>query len=274
MTELPGIEERRCTSWDDFKVRIYEDLYTQDPTRHDQGSFERGRFIFRGHGSAEWKLVPTFDRWFRGPASRAPTIAEELFKHFKRECVGQEDLTEAVMNDDHMMMGVAQHHGLPTRLLDWTDSPYIAAFFAFSELLPQKGEQRLQAEDQFAAVWALDTERSLWKPAVGGVEIVQVPPSSNYRLRNQTAKFTHLTTPMFGGLEDVVGHYVTNVQTRERRLTHLFKYLIPTSETRTALGDLQLMGIDFTRIFPDREGYALAAKMSIVLKHAGYNYGS
>jgi hypothetical protein len=271
--ELPGIEQRQCTSWDDFKVRIYKDLYQQE-SQYARGSFELGRFIFRGHGSAEWQLIPTFDRWFGGPASDAHDIAEELFNHFKRECKEQEDLTEAEMNDEYMMMGIAQHHGLPTRLLDWTDSPYIAAFFAFSELLPQKGEQRFQAEDQFAAVWVLDTNRRLWNPAVGGVKIVQVPTSSNYRLRNQTARFTHLTTAMFPSLEEVVRNYVSNVKAQERGATHLFKYLIPTIDTRVALADLHLMGIDHTRIFADREGYALAAKMSIVLKHPQYKYGS
>ena len=273
-SDLQGIEQRQCASWDDFKMRIHADLYQQDPG-YELGRFELGRYIFRGHGSAKWKLIPTFDRWFKGPRRDALKIEEELFNHFKRECKGQEDLPKDVFDDKYMMMGIAQHHGLPTRLLDWTDSPYIAAFFAFSELLPHKGETRLQAEDQFAAVWVLDTKRSLWRPAVGGVEIVEVPPSSNYRLRNQTAKFTYPTTAMFPGLEEVVSNYATGgAVTSDRSLTHLFKYLIPTREARVALSDLQLMGIDFRRIFPDREGYALGAKMNIVLRHPQFEYGS
>lgn len=51
-------------------------------------------------------------------------------------------------NIDHMAL--AQHHGIPTRLLDWTLNPYVAAFFAASPLVRSGSATRL-------CVWALDT---------------------------------------------------------------------------------------------------------------------
>ena len=269
---LPGIQERLCEAWPEFKIRIYDDLFGQEPGEHRQGRFERGRFIFRGQASSQWPLIPTFDRWFSGPTRHKPKIADELLDLFIEECEGQENLPPDVINDKRKMLGIAQHHGLPTRLLDWTASPYIAAFFAFSGLLAQKEEDRSLKGREQVAVWVLDSHRSIWSPRFG-VEIIEVPRSSNYRLRHQTAKFTYLTTELYGSLEELVGHYVMQVRASESEEPVLIKYLIPAKQTRAALADLDLMGINYSRIFPDREGYALAAKMGIALKHDRYAYG-
>jgi len=270
--DLPGIQERACKSWPDFKIRIYEDLFGQEADPYRRSRFERGRFIFRGHASSEWRLVPTFDRWFSGPPKQKPKIANELLDLFIDECEAQENLPADVIKDKRKMLGIAQHHGLPTRLLDWTASPYIAAFFAFSGLLSQQREVRAREGQEQVVVWVLDSHRSIWEPHFG-VEIIEVPRSSNYRLRHQTAKFTHLTTQLYGSLEGLVGRYVTEVRGSETEEAVLMKYLIPAEQTRAALADLDLMGINYSRIFPDREGYALAAKMGIALKHDRYAYG-
>lgn len=275
---MAGIEEIWCNSWSDFKWRIYEDLFRheradQDPNQDEPGKFVRGRFIFRGHGSSEWPLKPTFDRWFLGSHRSKPRIANELLEYFKGECEGDEDLTQEVMNDRHQMLGIAQHYGLPTRLLDWTESPYIAAFFAFGGLLSAKEEHQDQEVDSYVAVWAVDTRRTIWSGHFG-VEIIEVPPANNYRLKNQTAKFTNLTTELYGTLEELVDHYATTFEGPESEKTALLsKYLISTRETSAALADLALMGIDYSRLFSDREGYARAAMMAVVLEHRKYKYG-
>lgn len=56
------------------------------------------------------------------------------------------------------LMGLAQHHGIPTPLLDWTRNPFVAAWFAASEVLAEKDCGPAGAtDDRFACIWALPT---------------------------------------------------------------------------------------------------------------------
>lgn len=87
------------------------------------------RWIFRGQQYASWKLVPKAGRedmapevreggdqnWFRSWAELAVAFDTSRCKH------------------DWDLLALAQHHGLPTRLLDWSGSAMMAAFFAVEE---------------------------------------------------------------------------------------------------------------------------------------------
>lgn len=84
-------------------------------------------WVFRGVSSVDHKLTPKIGRaeLRRYDADREQVI----FKNFKRRArlyVSQPDLT------DWEWLALAQHHGLPTRLLDWTTNPLAAAYFAVS----------------------------------------------------------------------------------------------------------------------------------------------
>ena len=78
-------------------------------------------WLFRGHSNPKWDLIPKAGR---EPYKKHDDI--DVFSSWKRQAVNFLN----VSYDDWDMLTIAQHHGLATRLLDWTFNPLVAAFFA------------------------------------------------------------------------------------------------------------------------------------------------
>lgn len=84
-----------------------------------------GGWAFRGQGDASWKLAPKAGR---PPFSRRDDA--EAFAYWKFCAV---EHLSSIPGTDWEWLAVAQHHGLITRLLDWSYNPLVAAFFAVRE---------------------------------------------------------------------------------------------------------------------------------------------
>ena len=102
----------RVTNWTGFQQQI-------EP-------FLDGNWLFRGVTSVRYSLIPSVGRQRDGYAY-SKQLETALFEQFKREAL---PFLAQRPHSDWEWLALAQHHGVPTRLLDWSESPSVSLFFA------------------------------------------------------------------------------------------------------------------------------------------------
>lgn len=102
----------RVKNWAEFQDKIEDYL--------------DGHYLFRGVASVRHTLTPSVGRQ-RDGYSYSKKIEQDLFDQFKREALPFLATRPAT---DWEWLALAQHHGVPTRLLDWSESPTVSLFFA------------------------------------------------------------------------------------------------------------------------------------------------
>lgn len=81
------------------------------------------RWVFRGLGDAQFPLMPAVGR-----RANYNVVHERAIFELFRQRIPEFGLASGLESLD--LLAIAQHHGVPTRLLDWTSNPLVAAFFA------------------------------------------------------------------------------------------------------------------------------------------------
>jgi len=104
---------------------------------------ERGnrRTVFRGLSDAAYKLDTTLGRLGHPPRA---SVEKHLLRNFRKYAHADFERT----TEEWFWVALGQHHGLPTRLLDWTYSPHVALHFATSNT------QNYDRDGEFGA-WTL-----------------------------------------------------------------------------------------------------------------------
>lgn len=83
--------------------------------------------LFRGHTNSIWELEPKIARLKLRTGFKLVEAEKEMLEDFKRQALPH---LPRSLQDDWDWLALAQHHGLPTRLLDWTTNALVALWFA------------------------------------------------------------------------------------------------------------------------------------------------
>lgn len=114
--------------------------------REDEGDHIRSPYVFRGMDVASWSLETSLQRLPKKPGTNVHKIEDSLIRSFRKYAnAGAFD-----QKSEWYVLAVAQHNGLPTRVLDWTSSPLVAAHFAC-------GDERYKNDD--GVIWCLHAGR-------------------------------------------------------------------------------------------------------------------
>jgi hypothetical protein len=200
------VRELWPTNWLDLNRLLFSNAWNENIQRF------RSDFVYKGLGDARWDLRTTLIRLGGNFGELERSLLRNFRKYAMRNPVGHDS--------EWGWLAVAQHHGLPTRLLDWTYSPYVALHFVTDNLeqydrdgviwcvnyveahkrLPAKLRAALKRERSNAFTAEMLEAAGL---SLGGIEKLSrkpfamffEPPSLDDRIVNQFALFSLMSSP-------------------------------------------------------------------------------
>jgi hypothetical protein len=131
------VRQIRVESWAELQEQVFADSWNDELRRH------RSNFAFRGRWNAADDLLTSLARL----GGNSAALERPMLRNFRKYAARDEVPVDSMWN----WLALGQHHGLPTRLLDWTYSPYIALHFATA---------KRESYHLDGAVWMVDYVRA------------------------------------------------------------------------------------------------------------------
>jgi hypothetical protein len=144
-----------------------------------------------------------------------------------------------------------QHHGYPTPLLDWSYSPYVAAFFAFREI--SNTDAQNCKDDDYARIYVFNQD--LWKRRLGQLQqlLTSMPHFSiqEFHSINNERMIPQQAVSSVTNIDDIETYILGRQQNGDQFLTAID---IKKKERKKVMLELQYMGITAGSLFPGIDG--------------------
>lgn len=230
---------------------------------------------FRGEPDCLTRLTP---KLYRPKPDGTYHNENKLLQMFRMKASSFTLGTIPPRGDTDEWLFLAQHVGLPTRLLDWTESAILALYFSLKCEKPAvwmirpmslnkyvletlRSQKKVEEIDEFPLTWFCPPDgrinigheniRGAWEPAYNGLELpVAVHPTYIHpRMASQRSTFT-----VHGHMRDSLDNLVPS--------DILAKLIIKPSARKSILENLRVLGIQEATAYPDLDG--LARELSLI----------
>lgn len=220
--------------------------------------------FFRGESRDTYRLIPKIGRLTKAKVNEDGTKKLELrpasaviderkiLIRFKQLAL---PLLKAVPSDDWAWLALAQHHGLPTRLLDWTSNPLVALYFAVGNKYSEADLQRERITNPSctgnAVIYHLRTRHGLIDEGEEPAnpfevdEAIFAAPVVTPRIQAQRGYFS---------IQKDVHRSFQEIFLEKYTKRHVQRLIIPFEYRERIRQELLRVGIDHFHIFPDLDG--------------------
>ncbi|WP_232517863.1 FRG domain-containing protein [Burkholderia ambifaria] len=203
-------------------------------------------WLFRGHAQSSWALLPKAGR----PEFYLPNNRDlGRFYAWTKSAVAYTSLSSTYLEQ----LALAQHHGLATRLLDWSRNPLVACYFACSD--------------------RADTDGAVWMYEM--CDLILTDDNTHDSLKDRKGVFGYLPKATFPRIINQRGVFTVHcdaahpIEVKQSRVAaaypNLIRLDIPSALKPEIVAHLEDYGIDRSYLFPDLDGLSAHVNATTVL---------